>query len=374
MGLQAAAQDLPLFTQKLTNTFLYNPSVAGNDFGSITFSHRQFWSGVDDSPRSNFISAHTPFGYHKFGVGVNLLSERIGVYDNIYGNAAFAYHIKITDESTFSMGVSAEYSNLRIDPSRVDVLDGLNSDQPDPLIFGNADARNNLDFSFGLSYSSKYFDIGGAANRLRTFAGLSNDGDQISEFYSGFLNVKLPIAGGRDLLEPTVTFRQLSPESNQIDVGLFYIFQDAIIVGGSYRTGSLINLTAALRFQKRFLVGYSYEMFGGDIATNVGNSSEITLRYDFRDAAQHKSYRNSRKIMSQSLSFRRKTLTRANSKAKNINNSALKKRLKRNYLKSPNYRINSSKKLQTQKRRKGSFNVKKRQRQNFKKYSRRRRR
>ena len=31
-------QDIPLYTQKLTNSVIYNPAIAGHTFGSLTYS------------------------------------------------------------------------------------------------------------------------------------------------------------------------------------------------------------------------------------------------------------------------------------------------------------------------------------------------
>src|SRR5687767_12229486 len=65
------SQDVPVYSQKLTNSFLYNPSVAGNTLGSATLSYRQQWGAVEGSPRTTFFSIHTPFAKHRFGTGFN---------------------------------------------------------------------------------------------------------------------------------------------------------------------------------------------------------------------------------------------------------------------------------------------------------------
>lgn len=359
----ANAQDIPLYSQKLTNSLLYNPAAAGSEFGSLTLSHRKFWSGIDDAPSSNMLSFHTPFAYHKFGVGATVFSEKIGIYDRLTTTGAFAYHLNFTDETTLSMGVSAEYNNLRVSTARLDVIN--TSDQ---LLFGNDFNKSSLDFSFGLNLKTKYFVLGGAANRISTSLGLSDESNQLSQFYSSYINFKLPIAGDRDLLEPIVTFRQLSTESNQYDIGLYYTFNNMITLGGGYRsslvsnTAPQLNATAALRIKKRIVIGYTYETFSNQYKANLGSSSEITLRIDFKDQNYHRNQKNSREIMNNSLAFRRKTLTKSSSLARNkAKNSSkkLKKRLRKNYLKAPNYRMNSSKKLHTKKVKKVKANRKK---------------
>jgi hypothetical protein len=66
VGVQA--QDIPLFSQKLTNSFIYNPSFAGLDFGSLTFSRRSNYTAVEGAPVNNFLSLHTPFSGGRFGI------------------------------------------------------------------------------------------------------------------------------------------------------------------------------------------------------------------------------------------------------------------------------------------------------------------
>ncbi|NJM26694.1 MAG: PorP/SprF family type IX secretion system membrane protein [Bacteroidia bacterium] len=162
----ARAQDVPLFTQKLSNSFLYNPSVAGNGLGSLTFSYRQYWSGIEGSPHTSFLSLHTPLAKHKIGFGINVFQDNVGVSKTLIGSAALAYHIQINDDNAFSMGLSAEYGNFRT--GGVDVID-----TDDPLLL-NGFQKNEIDFSFGLSYQSKYFSAGAAANRLTALVGIKD--------------------------------------------------------------------------------------------------------------------------------------------------------------------------------------------------------
>lgn len=370
-----AAQDIPLYSQKLTNSFVHNPSVAGNGKGSLTLSHRRFWSGVDDGSSSNLLSFHLPFSYDRFGAGINVFSEKVGIYDRNFYSGAFAYHIRFTDRNSLSMGVSAEFNTFKVNTGRLDVRD-----EGDQLLVGSDVSKSSTDFSFGLSYKSRFLETGLAINRLAKGVGINNETSQLSEFYSGYLRAPIPLQRDRHLIEPIVTFRQLSSESSQLDAGLYYTFRNMITLGGGYRTGGQYTATAAVRLANKILIGYSYESFNSGFSSNVGSSSEITLRIDFRDREFNTKTRNSRKIMSNSLAFRRKTLTQrgsqARSKARNTS-SRLKKRLKRNYTKSPNYRMNSSRKLHSKRVKKVQTKRKKGRRKSFHKrkgkYKRRRR-
>jgi hypothetical protein len=178
--------------------------------------------------------------------------------------------------------------------------------------------------------------------------GLNDSTSQFSQFYSGFVALTLPVADDRDVIEPIVYLRKFANGTHQIDGGLYYTYKDFFTLGGSYRTGGAIGLTGALRINKNLLIGYSREVLSGDFSKNIGASNEFTLRLDFRDHNYYTKKKNAREISIKALALRRKTLS--NSKGTGFSKSQkYKKSIKRNYIKSPNYRIESSKKLQTKK-------------------------
>jgi type IX secretion system PorP/SprF family membrane protein len=342
----AFGQDVPLFTQKLTNSFLYNPSVAGNSLGSLTLSHRKYFSGALDAPSTNFFSAHTPFGKYKYGTGVNFYQDKNGVTENLYASVAFAYHVKITDEKSFSMGLSGEFNNQRLNPTYYDALD------QDDESLNQMSSVSGVDFSFGMSFKSRYFTLGASANRLKALTGIDS-AKVFPAYYSGTARFMLPLAGDRDLLEPMVTFRGLLYGSNQIDAGLFYTYNDFLTVGGTYRTGGsgTVNVTAGVKILKAVTIGYSRDLYMGDVSKGLGATNEFTLRFDYMNEAFYTKVRNSKVINTRALALRRKTLS--NYKYRGSPNSHSKhyqRTIKRKSYMSPNYRMDSSKKLQTMRR------------------------
>jgi type IX secretion system PorP/SprF family membrane protein len=355
----AFAQDVPVYSQKLTNSFLYNPSVAGNTLGSMTLSYRQQWTGATGSPQTTFFSVHTPFAQHRMGTGFNVYRETAGVNDNLYASAAYAYHVRISDNNLFSMGVSGEFINYRINLSRVDA-----QDMDDLLITENQSPVTRVDFAFGMSYTSKFVKLGASANRISSLVGILDSSQQFPAFYSGFVNFTLPLANERDLLEPVVYVRNISNGKYQYDAGVYYTYNNRVTLGGAYRTGGAASLTGAFRFGKGIYLGYSREILSGNLGTSLGASNEFTLRFDFRDHKYFSNAKNARSINTNALALRRKTLksypTRSSPYTASNRN---KKFVKKNYVHSPNYRIDSSKKLMTKRvSRKPSYKPKKRRR------------
>jgi len=340
----ARAQDVPLFTQKLTNSFLYNPAVAGNSVGSLTLSHRKFWSGVLDAPNTNFFSVHTPFARYRMGTGINLYQDNIGVTQNLYISGAFAYHIHISDASSFSMGLSAEYDNQKLNPARYDAA------QEDDPFLNKGGSQSNYDFSFGFSYKTKYVTLGGSANRLKALTGADTT-RLFPAYYAGSARFTIPVAGERDLLEPMITYRGFMQGTSQLDAGLFYTYNDRFTLGGTYRTGGVVSGTLAVKLFKAVTLGYSRDMFTGDLSKGLGATNEFTLRYDFMNEAFYTRVKNAKLINNRALALRRKTLTTSKYHGSPYQQSSrYKKAIRRKSYMSPNYRMDQSKKLQTMRR------------------------
>ena len=131
---------------------------------------------------------------------------------------------------------------------------------------------NAVDFSLGLNYSTKYFKVGASANRLGALVGLSDSTSQFSPFYSAFLNLTLPVAGERDVLEPIVYLRKFANGTHQIDGGLYYTYNDVVTLGGSTATEVHMNSCRAHQ-QEVLLVGYSREVLSGDFSKSIGASN-----------------------------------------------------------------------------------------------------
>ncbi|MBL7858020.1 MAG: PorP/SprF family type IX secretion system membrane protein [Cyclobacteriaceae bacterium] len=296
------AQDIPLFSQKLTNSFIYNPAVAGHTLGSATYSYRQSYNGIANAPRNNFISVHTPVGNHKFGIGANFYQEEVNFLKNSYASAAFAYHIQFNRTSSLSMGVAGEYNFMRLSGR-------TNSDASDQdyIKLSNGEL-NDYDFSFGLLYQTRFFKAGLAANRLATGWIKEDNATILSNYYSGFAQGMIPMRGGEDMLEPYFAFRKFSETNDTYDLGLYYTYSNRLLAGGSYRSGGVAALTAGVYLTPKLLLGYSREMFVGEVRNQVGSTNEFTLRFDFNAF----DYRNNFKAdYLNSMAYRRKTLNSA---------------------------------------------------------------
>ena len=390
---QVKGQDVPLFSQKLSNSFLYNPSFAGHGFGSVTLSHKTPLSDVIGAGSTNFLSVHTPFSRHRFGVGLNVFTEDVNVLSNFFTSAAFAYHIKLGDYKSISLGVSTEYTKTTLNTGELQIIGDPDNPNPDLGDFSNDPVlvdlfdnnKNNFDFSFGVNFQTKHVKIGGALNRLATtFQGNESlddgttppdggvDISLLTNYYSGYLHLMLPLVNSRDLLEPVITVRRLSTVADpQFDFGLYYTWNERLILGAAYQTGAgtYANFTAGYRFNNQLLLGYTYQTAKiGDFGS-LGGSSEFTLRFDFAQQSYQTKFNKYRVQTKTALAYRRKTLSSQIKKRpatlKQPSKAYHKKYARGRKDLSPSRRYQyKSKKLKTVKQKR--FNNKKRRKQNYK--------
>lgn len=333
-GSSAVAQDIPLFSQKLTNSFMYNPALAGHTFGSVTVSYRQNYAKVEGAPTNYFISAHAPIANHRFGIGANFYQEDVTFLRNTYASGAFAYHIRFDKFTVLSMGVSGEYNSIGTNGVPVGTI---NDPEYEAINKGRV---NHYDYSFGLHFQNRFLKAGIAANRLSS-TWLKEEAS-LSNYYSSFVQGLIPLRGGEDLLEPYVAYRKLSSVNNTIDAGLFYTYNNLLTVGGAWRSGGVVAGTIAVRPSKYLQLGYSREIITGNVGGFVGAASEFTIRYDFNNESYKERFRADYKS---AVSYRRKTVGSSFSKAGGRGPKQLHRKQKKLAPYSPNRRYQNIKKL-----------------------------
>ena len=70
-SLHLSAQLFPLSDHYVVNGLAINPAYAGcHDALSATISYRDQWVGFKDSPKSYFLSVHTPVNNDRIGLGL----------------------------------------------------------------------------------------------------------------------------------------------------------------------------------------------------------------------------------------------------------------------------------------------------------------
>jgi type IX secretion system PorP/SprF family membrane protein len=363
--VSATAQDIPLFSQKLTNSFIYNPALAGHTYGSITYSFKQNYK-VDGAPQNHFLSAHTPIANHRFGIGASVYQEDVTFLRNLYASAAFAYHIPLSKITTLSFGLAGEYNAFNVNGA-------LNFDDGDDSeLRAYQKGIGEYDFSFGAHFQNRFIKAGLASNRLSTAWIKDSSKTVLSNYYSSFVQGLIPLRAGQDILEPYVAFRKLSDVNTILDIGVFYTFDNKIILGGSMRNQNIISGTVGFRLSKYLMVGYSREMITGNVGGFIGAANEFSFRFDFNENNYKERFSADYKS---SVAYRRKTMSGPVGKSGSRSPKQIQKKQKKLAPYSPNSRYQNIKKLSVKSKagKKPSAGKKRRKTNNYRKKHKRRR-
>lgn len=281
----AAGQADPINNQYVLNPISINPAFAGGRgaLNLFTFYGKQ-WVGIDGSPSTIAISADAPFADQKIGLGLMIVSDKIGVSRENQFTTSYAYRLQ-TGDGILSFGLGAGLTLTKTAFSDLIVLD------PGDEVY-LADTRTFVvpNFSFGTHYSINNYFIGFSIPRLLNYSfdfaknkyALDN---QVSS-YSYLVNTGYIFdAGNYVKIFPSVLLRYNSipsPSKFQFDINTHFCILDRFWLGGSYRNRR--NFAAMFQFAptEQLRIAYSYNFETTQLGKYSNGSHEVMLRYVFQ--------------------------------------------------------------------------------------------
>jgi len=283
LGESHAQQD-PHYTQYMYNMNVINPAYAGSKenlaFGLL---YRKQWVDIEDSPTTFTFSGHSPAG-RNVGLGLSLISDRIGPVEetNAYGD--FSYTLNLGGEHRLALGLKAglTFQNIGL---LTDINDGSLQDPTDEAFSSNS---SNTYFNIGTGffyYTQKYYIALSVPNMLKSkHLSVRESGE---ERVYGEESQHYFLTGGYVFdLSPSVKFKPFamlksafdSPAS--LDVSTNFLFNEKFEAGLTYRLddsfGAMVNyaITPSLR------IGYAYDHIVSDLDVTTPSSHEVILLFD----------------------------------------------------------------------------------------------
>lgn len=270
-GVLTAQQD-PQFTQWMHNKLIYNPGYAGTSGGVCAVAQfRQQWVSFAGAPQSIALAGDMRLG-NALGVGLNIISDKIGPTNSLFIRAAGAWNKPLGNKGgVLGIGLDIGMIQKSINNNWITPEAG----KIDNHIPGAYDALSNpalnattYDLGFGAFYQIPgQFYVGLSSTHLP--AQTLGSGDikfGLSRHYyimSGYSFILTP----RDKLTPNIKIKS-DLASTAIDANLTYMWDNSIWVGATYR----LTDAAAL------LIGYQSKPSGANgLVWKIGYSYDYTL-------------------------------------------------------------------------------------------------
>lgn len=168
---RSSAQSDAQFSQYFEVPNYYNPGAIGvTDFLKIRGGTRLQWVGIHGAPKTFLVSGDMPFKFLKkrFGVGLVMQQESMGLYKNLNLGAQIAYKQKLF-KGQLSIGAQIGFVDQSFKGTEVFIPDQDDYHQPSDDAIPKQDIRGNaFDVSAGLFYTHPKFWVGVSGTHLNS--------------------------------------------------------------------------------------------------------------------------------------------------------------------------------------------------------------
>jgi type IX secretion system PorP/SprF family membrane protein len=304
MPHSTSAQSDVQLTQYFALPNYYNAGAIGtSDLLNIRAGSRLQWVGIDNAPTAFLVGAEMPFKFinKRFGVGLIMQQESMGLYSNMNLGAQIAYKQKLF-KGTLSIGAQIGFIDQSFKGTDVYLPDDDDYHQSSDDAIPQQDIRGNaLDVGFGLYYTHKLFWLGLSGTHLNSPSVKLNaesgqdSNEQNYEFQMG--RTLYFIAGSNIPLKNTlfeVMPSMLVKTDMTFTTGELTLrgrYNKFITFGVGYRWKDAVYAVASVEI-KGFYIGYSYDYATSAIAQASSGSHEIfagySLKLDLSDKNRHR--------------------------------------------------------------------------------------
>ena len=298
------AQNDPLFTQYMNNTIVTNPAYAGSHdvIQGIVLGRTQ-WVGFEGAPKTVVAGFHAPVRKYNLGLGVDVVSDKIGPVEESRFSFNTSYRIKLSEnkvdrvlvnktngkwtyrkkkervDSYLAFGLKATYSQFRLNSNPDEFVDNR-----DPLL--NSLSSNKINFGAGIYYYAPNFYFGVSVPQL-----LTNDISVTEEvqYHRDFNKLRYYVSGGYVYtlspsikFKPTFMLRVVEGTRPLVELTPNVLFYDKLWLGMGYRFGG--DITALLQYylNPKIRIGYSYDLIANDLIQYNAGSHELSISFDLK--------------------------------------------------------------------------------------------
>jgi len=280
LQLTAIAQQDLIVSQYMFNGLFLNPAYAGtHKYISSSLLHRTQWVNFDGAPRTALLAADGAIANKNMGLGLIVSNDRIGATEQTDFTINYAYMLKL-GEGKLSLGLRAGMSNFMFKSNKLTVWDANDE------VFATKRVVWVPKFGSGLYYYTDKWYAGLSVPTLLAYDPEHTFGLDVNE--ASFLRRHYYLNGGyiftlneKFKLKPSALIKYEPSAPLQADINMNLLYNDAVWLGASYRTGDAVTFMVEYQTNFRFRVGYAYDMTTSKLRKYNAGTHEIMIGYDF---------------------------------------------------------------------------------------------
>lgn len=266
-------QQDPQFSHYIFNNLSFNPGYTGSQEAiCATALHRTQWLGFEDAPVSTNLSVHSPVRLLNGGLGLNILTDKIGQNEFLSLNLSYAYRFELAG-GNLGIGLSVGVLQDGVDGS------GIISQSPDPVIPTTNEKASGIDLGFGVHFNSEKVYLGLSSKHLNEPT-ISSSIDIIdikrhyylTAGYTQTVNAKIDF-------KPSILIKS-EGVTTTIDVTPMIEYNKKLWGGVTYRPSSRAVILLGMHISDDLKFGISYDV--PTIEVSKSGSFEFMLGYCFK--------------------------------------------------------------------------------------------
>lgn len=281
------AQQLPQFTSYQLSPFLYNPAFAGVD-GTTQLNAviRSQWSGVREAPQTDVISGYGLLRNEKMGLGATAFKDVAGADSRRGITLSYAYHLRVKNDISLSLGLSAGFLQYRLDHTIINPYD-----DGDPVFNSPVLSSVVPTATFGAYLYADNFYASVALPQLLSSTFTVKDEYNDNSLIEGGLTNHIFVGGGyiKDIndaftIEPSLLLMLSSPAPASVEFMTKLTYKDLLWTALSYRFNDAACMYIGVDINERFYVAYAHDFVTSELSTVTSGTNEFKLGFRFNKA------------------------------------------------------------------------------------------
>lgn len=276
----ARAQQDPMYSMYMFNPMAINPAYTGTlDQMQVIALYRRQWIDFPGAPQTGTITFHGPVQNENMGLGLSLVTDRIGEMNTTGIMGTYAYQLRFK-KSRLAFGLQAGARNFRINLNEII----LSPDNAYDESFANAVSQWNLNFGTGVFWYGKNGYLGFSIPHMRNTILADKD---LFAIDPARLRTHYNLTGGYVFslnptfkLKPSAMIKAVTGAPVQIDLNANLYWLDIVAIGASYRSGNALVWLAEVQANQYLRIGYAFDQTINGLRGSVGGSHEIMVRCD----------------------------------------------------------------------------------------------
>lgn len=287
MSFSLSAQQMPISENYFMDKYALSSSYAGHfDPGNFFTSFRSDWSGIDGGPKTIRMS-YSDIIADKAAYGGKIIYDKAGIFNQLYMMGTYSYKLKVADEHSVLLALSAGLYHNRINFSDYYNDPDYNIDP----VMTQQDATSKLKFMSDFSVLYLFKDIEAGI----MFANI-NFGDakysEVDVTYKPLANYQLHAAYTYRIndqwnVNPVIYLRGGRYIKNQVGIAARACYQNNFWGSLSFRDPGIWGFGFGANIARGIRFSYNFN-FASDVALNIYNNHEIALGVNIKDLMKKK--------------------------------------------------------------------------------------